>query len=325
MAEPDQFAQSLFGAVGARRISLDLAGLFLWTACTLLTVYLPLLNGTPLRLIFGLPLVLFVPGYALIAALFPKRGDLDGIERVALSFGLSIAVVPLIGLGLNYTPFGIRLDPILASLVVFTLAMAIVAQYRRQLLEPEERYEVPFGAMLAAVRDGFGGEGSTRTDRVLSVVLIASIVVAIGTLTYVVLVPKEGEHFTEFYILGEGGKATGYPTAFSAGTPQKVIIGIGNHEYRAVNYTVETYLLESRFDERTNRTTLENSRPLDRFSLAVPHNSTEERLYTFTAPDPRYNRIEFLLFNESVPADAVPVAERLNSSYRDLHLWIDVA
>ncbi len=37
-------------------------------------------------------------------AAFSEKNDLDGIERLALSFGLSIAVVPLIGLGLNFTP-----------------------------------------------------------------------------------------------------------------------------------------------------------------------------------------------------------------------------
>ena len=49
----------------------------------------------------GLAMVLFLPGYTQIAALFSRKDDLDGIERIALSFGLSIAVVPLIGLGLN--------------------------------------------------------------------------------------------------------------------------------------------------------------------------------------------------------------------------------
>jgi uncharacterized membrane protein len=34
-------------------------------------------------------MVLFLPGYALIAALFPRKDDLDGIERIALSFGLT--------------------------------------------------------------------------------------------------------------------------------------------------------------------------------------------------------------------------------------------
>ena len=40
---------------------------------------------------------------------------------------------------------------------------------------------------------------------------IAVIVAAIGTLIYVISTPKVGEKFTEFYILGEGGKAEGYP------------------------------------------------------------------------------------------------------------------
>jgi len=67
------------------------------------------------RLTLGLALVLLFPGYTLISALFPKAKDLDVIERVALSFGLSIAIVPLIGLILNYTPWGIRLYPVLIS------------------------------------------------------------------------------------------------------------------------------------------------------------------------------------------------------------------
>lgn len=72
-------------------------------ALVLIIVFLP---SNVLRIIIGLPLVLFFPGYTLIAALFPRKGSLSGIERLALSFGLSIAVVPLIGLALNYMPWG---------------------------------------------------------------------------------------------------------------------------------------------------------------------------------------------------------------------------
>jgi len=60
--------------------------------------------GTIFRIILGLPMVLFFPGYTLISALFPRKDSLSGVERLALSFGLSIAVVPLIGLILNYMP-----------------------------------------------------------------------------------------------------------------------------------------------------------------------------------------------------------------------------
>jgi len=65
------------------------------------------------RIILGLLLVLFLPAYSLTAALFPGKGGLDGIEQVAVSFGLSIVVVPLLGLALNYTLFRIRLVPVL--------------------------------------------------------------------------------------------------------------------------------------------------------------------------------------------------------------------
>lgn len=87
----------------------------------------PLAGIQAVRVPLGLLMVLFIPGYTLIAALFPKKDDLDGIERLALSFGLSISVVPLIGLGLNYIPWGIRLTPVVISLAFFTLAMAASA------------------------------------------------------------------------------------------------------------------------------------------------------------------------------------------------------
>jgi len=88
--------------------------------------------------------VLFLPGYSLIATLFPRKDDLDGIERVALSFGLSIAITPLLGLALNYTPFGIRLSPILIVLSVFTVSLAIGALVRRNRIPEEDRFIIEF-------------------------------------------------------------------------------------------------------------------------------------------------------------------------------------
>ena len=105
-------------------------------------------SGAP-RIIFGLCLVLFFPGYTILSALFPRKNDLGGIERVALSFGLSIAIVPLIGLILNYTPWGIRLYPILISVTIFILARSAVAWQRQRRLLDEKRFKLP-----QWVRDG---------------------------------------------------------------------------------------------------------------------------------------------------------------------------
>lgn len=42
--------------------------------------------------------------------------------------------------------------------------------------------------------------------------LIVAILGAIGALGYVIATPKSGPGFTEFYILGLGGKAEKYPS-----------------------------------------------------------------------------------------------------------------
>ena len=84
------------------------------------------------RYVFGAVAVLYFPGYTLIEALYPKKEDLDGLERLALSIGLSLALIPLVGLLLNYTPWGIRLDPIVVSLSLLGVALALVAAVRKE-------------------------------------------------------------------------------------------------------------------------------------------------------------------------------------------------
>ena len=54
-----------------------------------------------LRIIFGSVFILFLPGLAWSFVFF-KKGDIDAIERIALSFGLSIALVPLVVFWLNW-------------------------------------------------------------------------------------------------------------------------------------------------------------------------------------------------------------------------------
>jgi uncharacterized membrane protein len=73
----------------------DLALVIFLTLLCIPFVLIPPLNESPVRIILGLPLVLFLPGYSLIAALFIRKDDLDGIERIALSVGLSIAITPI--------------------------------------------------------------------------------------------------------------------------------------------------------------------------------------------------------------------------------------
>ena len=316
---------NIFTAFFEEKIFPDLKAVLIWLIFAIIFIYVPVLNGTPVRIIFALPVVLFIPGYALITALFPGNEEIDIIERIALSFGLSIAVVPLIGLGLNYTPFGIRLDPIVTSLVIFTVAMVMIAQYRRALLPAEQRFVLPVREFTDGMREEFFNPEGSRTDRILSVILLIAILAAVLTTVYVIVVPKEGEKFTEFYILGEKKMAADYPDRIFIGQEYPIFIGVGNHEYRNVTYTIETHLVNMTFDERTNTSSIDRMALFNTTRLTVPDNETTIFPFNLSASSTGFNRVEFLLFNESIPSGDVKEFDRINASYRDLHLWVKVS
>ncbi|AKB18810.1 MULTISPECIES: DUF1616 domain-containing protein [unclassified Methanosarcina] len=287
-----------------KKVPSDLLTVIGLVILTDLFVLMPGLSETVFRNILGLPLVLFLPGYALIAALFPAKSDLDGIERTALSFGLSIAVVPLIGLFLNYTPWGIRLLPILLSLSLFTFAMCGLAYLRRVELPEADAFEVPFKKTALGLKAEILEKPGSGLDKALTIILVLSILLSVVTLFYVILTPKEGEHFTEFYILGPEGIADNYPTNYTLGGSGTVIVGIVNHEYSPVNYTMDVKL------ENKSLPLPEN---LQQITLA--HNETWEEPLTLSPPiEGKDMKLEFLLFNETDK----------NTPYRDLHLWINV-
>ncbi len=87
------------------------------------------------RYALGSIFVLFLPGYTFIKALFPAK-ELDTFERIALSIGLSLALVPTIVLLLDYTPWGIRINTVtislLASTMIFTI-VSIIREYQTKL------------------------------------------------------------------------------------------------------------------------------------------------------------------------------------------------
>ena len=271
----------------------DLLLTVLLTLLCLLFIFIPPLNESPVRVILGLPLVLFLPGYSLIATLFPGKEDLGWVERITLSFGLSIAVVPLLGLVLNYTPFGIRLIPILISLSTVTIMLSLVAWFRRLKLPAEERFRVPFERLLNF------NLGQSVLDKGLSIVLIASIIGSFATVVYIVVTPKTGESFTEFYLIGPNGTASDYPTDLKIGEEGKMIIGIVNHEYENATYRLEVIF---------------NGPLIHEEQLFLIENEKWESPFTFKAIEKGENqKLEFLLYKD-----------QQIEAYRTLHLWISV-
>jgi uncharacterized membrane protein len=329
-----------------RDLPADLAFVVAVTVGTILAVFVPVLNETPVRIVLGLGFVLFVPGYAFIAALFPEAGrspdadmnpdedpepqedvtqgsGIDGIERVALSFASSIAGVPLIGLVLNFTPFGIRLAPIVASLSAFILGSVVVAANRRRALPEPERFSVPYRSWAGSMRSELL-QPDTRGDAVLNVLLVASIVLATASVGYAVAVPKEGEQFSEFYVLTENETgalvADDYPTNYTVGEPKPVTVGIGNNEREQTQYTVVMELQRvDLVDNETNVSVLEATE-LQRYTTTAPKNGTTMRNMSIRPPFEGENlRLVFLLYKGEAPTEPTTA-----NAYRELHLWVNV-
>ena len=80
------------------------------------------------RMIFGLIFILFVPGFSWSYLLF-KRDRIDWVERIALSVGISIALVPLAVLWFNFL-FGMGISLLSVSLLVCFLTVIPLVYFR---------------------------------------------------------------------------------------------------------------------------------------------------------------------------------------------------
>ena len=94
------------------------------TTITVFTIQEDALPLVYIRNILGILFILFLPGYSLIKTLFPKH-EINIKERIAFSIGTSIAIIPLMGILLNNSPWGMRLTPITLSILFLTIILAI--------------------------------------------------------------------------------------------------------------------------------------------------------------------------------------------------------
>ncbi|HWR24773.1 MAG TPA: DUF1616 domain-containing protein [Methanosarcina sp.] len=267
-------------------------------------VLIPAFSGSFIRIVFGLPFVIFLPGYALIAMLFPDKTGLEGMERVALSIGMSVAVVPLIGLALNFTPWGIKEIPLLVSLSLFILLMSAIAYFRRKQLPEDGVFEVPLKKSVLSLLSGFLEKPESKTEGNFRLLLVLSFLILIGIVAYISLMPQEKEPFTKFYMLGPERMANNYKTDYIKGESGTYIIGIVNKEHRTVDYTMEAKL------ENQSLPLPENMQ-----HIRLADNTTfEEPLEISPSVEGNNMKLQFLLFKDS----------EKNVPYRDLRLWINV-
>lgn len=243
----------------------------------------------------GLPLLLFMPGYAVVAALFPGNRSLEPVERIVLSLALSLAIVVLVGLALNYTPGGVRRESVVASLALLTMAAAAAGLLHRRWLPPELRFRIDL--LPAAPRRInpalLAGLGTAAA-------LAAAAPAALALIGIPHLAPQGiHEEFSEFYLLGAGGGPPELPSALPLGETASVRLAIVNREESAAAYSV---------------------------SLLVNHQPAPELPAVPLRPGERWEGAASFTLSTAGPRQLVEFVLRRDgrsSPYRTLQFWVD--
>jgi uncharacterized membrane protein len=204
---------------------------------------------------------------------------------------------------LNYAGFGIGLEPICVSITIFVGICSFIGYWRRMLLPRSESLSISFSHLSADVRSIFFPSHDSRNEKIVGVVLIALILLSSTIIGYLILVPSEGEHFTEFYVLSPQGKIGGYPTNLTVGKPQQYLLGISNHENMPMTYQMVVNLSGN----ATNTT-------LYKTNISLADGQTSQQNVSITPDHPGTNmKLDFLLL---IDANTSP--------YREVYLWTNV-
>ena len=247
------------------------------------------------RLLLGLIYVLYIPGYVLQLFLFPRKEELDPTERIALSFALSGVIIPPIAMILNWSPWGIRLWPIVFSLSVIILASMIGATIRQKRLHLDEGIELK---PRPGLRKWWAEQ--ERGNRVVYVILTVVLTTAFLTAFSILLTPKPAESITEFYILGQEGLAEDYPREVIMGQVLTITTGITNREGNTSTYNIQIINDDSVIGQAG--------------PIILENNTTWEQPVVFSVPTVGDDQqITFILNREGHP-----------SPYRSLQIWINV-
>lgn len=327
-----------------RTVPIDLTLILAVTILVNVVVFAPIIRSSAVRVPLGFLFVFFVPGYVLVATLFPEasrsvtetdlsetsneaeplvnpsRTEIDGLERIVLSFGASVAIVPGLALLLHYTPWGIRPVSVLAASTVVTLFLTITATVRRFRLSEVERFRITVPRPVATLRAEVS-KPADRAEMVITALLVVSVLLAAGGIGYAVTTSSDGERFSAVYLLGEDENgelvADEYPTEFEPGESQELVIGIDNREHKTTTYTVVA--VEQEVESDSSEPFVSDQREIDRFEIRLDHGETwhqDHDIEPMMADENR--RIVWLVYLDGdVPDD--PSTE--NARYH-VHLWI---
>jgi uncharacterized membrane protein len=296
----------------------DLVVVGLWTLVTVVVVATGLGSdldgsGSLVRVLFAGTYLLVVPGYAFVAALFPRASELSLLERGAFGVGASLALVGLLGIPLDATPWGVRVRTVLVAQALVVAVLLVLAAVRRGRLDPVAR-AAPLDEVRAAIatawarRNAIGG-GS----RLVQVAIIVALVASVGATAYTVATPLPSERYTELYVLGPDGTIEGVPSNATVGEAVELTVGVTNHEFEPETYGIQAQvqIREGTGGGGVHWTT----------TRQLGHTETRETTKAFTVPDGAERvRLQILVFRGEPPGRLVD-ADR---AYRSIGVVLTV-
>jgi uncharacterized membrane protein len=255
-----------------------------------------------LRIVLGLLYILFIPGYCLTTAIFPRAHDVVHVERLGLSIGFSIACVSVLALILNRLPWGLSFWPILLSEYMIIGLFAAVTIWRRSQLRLGAASTIESTWQLRRWWNSL-----SVFEQRLYKILAGGMLVTLGLAILTFWLPTSGKFVTEFYILGKDGFIENYPYKMSIDDPVTVTIGVVNHERAESKYRIEVWITDSLNGEHQVRVT-----PSPEF-LLQPGEKYEQPVSWHMRQVGDDQKVELLLFYKDNIAP-----------YRRLQMWINV-
>ncbi|MFC7127949.1 DUF1616 domain-containing protein [Haloferax chudinovii] len=285
----------------------------------------------------GLPVLLFLPGYALLLALFPAEssgGAVEGPsfgrserhpnlslqERFALAFGMSVALLPVVGLSLLWAGVGLAAAPVIAALSAVIVGGLTVGEIRRRRLPETERFHVPIRRWYADVVRSF--DRPSRVDSLLNVALAAAIVLAVASLSYALVAPGTGESYSSLSLLTRdaGGEfvAADYPESLTVGQQTALFVSVENDEGEATNYALVAEL--QRVERVNGETTVVERQALGSRTETVEDGETWRTRHNFApALTGEDLRLTYYLYEGDAPAEP-----STDTAYRSAYVWVTV-
>jgi len=295
----------------------DLAVYSLFVIFGLVAIVLLPANSN-IRFLIAVPLLFFCPGYAIIALLYPKAdslpvGELDQtLSRAGLSFGLSLAVVPILILAIGVVGT-LRAPEVIGGIGGTILLIAQLAAMRRVSVPKQRRYHVGVTTSLQQSYDMLTRRSLPAKFTLL--LLIGGIILSTGAVGLTVSSPPDGYEFTQFYVGTEernGNISTvEYPDELTNETSLTFVVE--NQEQMPEEYVVVVQL-----QRVSDAGVLSQSEELARYRNTVSQGGTWKQSHELSPELSGENlRLQYLLYRNDVPA--TPTKE---NSYRNVHIWV---